>query len=86
MRSASTNLGRLKLLSSFAAVSALRPMMMSSAGAAGVSPPIAKRVAHTVVFGKVAGEKRGTNPMEPVELQDDLFWIRDDTRKVGLRG
>jgi len=56
-------------------------MMMSSAGAAGVSPPIAKRVAHTVVFGKVAGEKRGTNPMEPVELQDDLFWIRDDTRK-----
>merc|ERR1740139_1515095 len=29
----------------------------------------------------IAGEKRGTNPMEPVELQDDLFWIRDDTRK-----
>ena len=74
-------LSRLKLLSaSFAAVSALRPMMMSTA-AASVSPPVAKRVAHTVTFGKVDGENRGTNPMEPVELQDDLFWIRDDTRK-----
>ena len=75
-----SGLHRLKLLSSFAAVSALRPMMMSTA-AASVSPPVAKRVAHTVTFGKVDGENRGTNPMEPVELQDDLFWIRDDTRK-----
>ena len=75
-----SGLHRLKLLSSFAAVSALRPMMMSTA-AASVSPPIAKRVSHTVTFGKVDGENRGTNPMEPVELQDDLFWIRDDTRK-----
>ena len=72
-----------KLLSStLAAVSALRPMMMSTASTANVSPPIAKRVAHTVRFGKVDGENRGNNPMaEPVELQDDLFWIRDDTRK-----
>ena len=78
-----SGLHRLKLLSSFAAVSALRPMMMSTAAgtAASVSPPVAKRVAHTVTFGKVDGENRGTNPMEPVEVQDDLFWIRDDTRK-----
>ena len=78
-----SGLHRLKLLSHFAAVSALRPMMMSTAGtaAASVSPPVAKRVAHTVTFGKVDGENRGTNPMEPVEIQDDLFWIRDDTRK-----
>ena len=60
-----------------------RPFYGVTAGtaAASVSPPVAKRVAHTVTFGKVEGENRGTNPMEPVELQDDLFWIRDDTRK-----
>ena len=52
------------------------PRMMSA-----VAPPIAKRVPHTVTFGRVDGENRGPNPMEPLELSDDLFWIRDDSRK-----
>ena len=35
-----------------------------------------------VRFGKVPGENRGENPMsEPIEVLDDLFWLRDDTRK-----
>ena len=60
--------------------SALRIQMLSTATTAR-APPVAKRVPHTVKFGRVAGENRGPNPMEPVELQDDYFWIRDDTRK-----
>ena len=49
---------------------------------AGMSaPPIAARVEHFVKFGRVDGEARGANPMSPaVELRDDLFWLRDDTR------
>jgi oligopeptidase B len=44
----------------------------------------AKRKPHTVLFGKVEGENRGPNPMDPcVERNDDLFWLRDDDRKVG---
>lgn len=35
-----------------------------------------------VLFGKVAGENRGPNPMDPpIERTDDLFWLRDDDRK-----
>ena len=53
---------------------------MSSGGAA--APPVAKRVPHSVKFGKVAGENRGPNPMDPaLEVADDLFWLRDDSRK-----
>lgn len=45
------------------------------------SPPTAKRVPHKVKIGKVAGENRGANPMEPaIELNDDYFWLRDDSR------
>ena len=66
---------QLRFLSSVVAASALSPL-----GAAR-SPPIAKRVPHTVKFGRVEGENRGPQPMEPaVELADDLFWLRDDTR------
>ena len=57
---------------------AMRPM---TGGAARTAPPVAKRVPHVVRFGKVAGENRGVNPMETLELNDDLFWLRDDTRK-----
>ena len=71
---------RFKLLSSMLTASALRIQMLSTATTAR-APPVAKRVPHTVKFGRVAGENRGPNPMEPVELQDDYFWIRDDTRK-----
>ena len=57
------------------------------AAAAGVTtgrsaPPIARRAAHTVRFGRVEGENRGPNPMDPpIEVVDDLFWLRDDKRK-----
>ena len=35
-----------------------------------------------MLFGKVDGENRGPNPMDPpVERTDDLFWLRDDERK-----
>jgi len=34
-----------------------------------------------VKIGAVEGENRGPNPMSPVrELQDDYYWLRDDTR------
>ena len=47
-----------------------------------VRPPVARRQPHTVKFGKVEGENRGPNPMDPpIEVVDDLFWLRDDTRK-----
>ena len=73
-----------------ASVASVRPMMnaaalrptMSAAIRPAISPPVARRVPHTVSFGRVAGENRGTSPMEPaIELNDDFFWIRDDTRK-----
>ena len=45
-------------------------------------PPVARRVPHMVRFGKVDGENRGANPMEPpIEINDDFFWLRDDARK-----
>ena len=57
---------------------AVRPMVTMSAK----SPPIARRAPHAVRFGKVEGEDRGTNPMDPpIEADDSLFWLRDDTRK-----
>jgi hypothetical protein len=35
-----------------------------------------------VVFGKVEGEDRGENAMDPpVVREDDLFWLRDDNRQ-----
>ena len=50
-----------------------------------VKPPVARREPHTVYFGinpKDAEENRGVSPMRPpIELIDDLFWIRDDERK-----
>lgn len=50
--------------------------------AEGVKPPVAKRVPHTVRFGRVEGEDRGPEPMDPPkERVDDLFWLRDDDRK-----
>ena len=62
---------------------AIRPMSMSmSVAASRTAPPVARRVPYTVRFGKVAGENRGPNPMDPpLEVVDDLFWMRDDTRK-----
>mmetsp|Transcript_115184 Transcript_115184/g.215702 ORF Transcript_115184/g.215702 Transcript_115184/m.215702 type:complete len:794 (-) Transcript_115184:6-2387(-) len=47
-----------------------------------ISPPVAKRLPRKVFFGKVTGENRGLNPMDPpIELVDDYFWLRDDSRK-----
>lgn len=44
--------------------------------------PIAEKRPHIVLAGKVEGENRGENPMDPpLEIKDDLFWLRDDDRK-----
>jgi oligopeptidase B len=41
-----------------------------------------KRVVTKIRYGKVEGENRGPNPMDPpVIREDDLFWLRDDKRK-----
>ncbi|CAM9400361.1 unnamed protein product [Discosporangium mesarthrocarpum] len=45
-------------------------------------PPRAAKRPHRVKFGKVDGENRGKNPMDPpLERTDDYFWMRDDTRE-----
>lgn len=47
-----------------------------------IAPPVAKLVDHVVTFGKVEGEDRGPNPMDPPRTRNDpLFWMRDDERK-----
>ena len=69
---------RTSLLSSLVTASLSSITKMS---AAKMAPPVAKRVPHVVKFGKVEGENRGTSPMDPPRtMQDDLFWLRDDTR------
>jgi len=43
--------------------------------------PIKKKI-YKVRFGKVEGENRGENPMDPPIIKDDdLYWLRDDKRK-----
>ena len=49
-------------------------------------PPVALRIPHTIMIGKVPGEpERGANESllmdPPVEWEDDLFWLRDDQRQ-----
>ena len=59
--------------------------LQSSLATALGTPPVARREPHAVYFGvnpKDASENRGGQPMSPpIELIDDLFWIRDDERK-----
>lgn len=46
-----------------------------------VPPPIAEHRPHDVFFGRVEGEDRGPNPMDPPRVRtDNLFWLRDDAR------
>ena len=53
-----------------------------SAASTQIAPPIARRTPQTIRFGKVDGENRGVEPMDPpIEVVDELFWLRDDTRK-----
>ncbi len=43
--------------------------------------PIAKKVDYLVKFGKVEGENRGKNPINPpIEKLDPYYWMRDDSR------
>ena len=43
--------------------------------------PIAKKVDYLVKFGKVEGENRGKNPINPpIEKIDPYYWMRDDSR------
>ena len=45
-------------------------------------PPECPRRPHTYPVGFVEGETRGENPINPpLQLSDDLFWLRDDDRK-----
>lgn len=47
-----------------------------------ILPPNPLRQSHTVLFGAVEGEDRGSNPMNPPLKRDDpYFWMRDDERK-----
>ena len=41
--------------------------------------PVAEKIPHDVLFGKVGEEQRGDNPMaKPIKLDDPYFWMRDD--------
>ena len=43
--------------------------------------PVAKKISYKVRFGKV-NKDRGINLIDPpIELNDDYFWMRDDSRK-----
>ena len=54
----------------------------ASADAAAAPPPPPERIDHKVKFGAVEGEVRGDNAMaKPIELNDPLFWMRDDKRE-----
>jgi len=45
-------------------------------------PPVAEKRPVVVKFGKVEGENRGANPMDPPrEIVDPYFWLRDDKRE-----
>src|SRR3989338_2847674 len=64
-----------------------------------IQPPVAKRVPHTIYFGKtddvddngfsedpnkiraIGNPKRNTLINPPIQINDPLFWLRDDDRK-----
>ncbi|KAH9106767.1 hypothetical protein LEN26_014474 [Aphanomyces euteiches] len=47
-----------------------------------LSPPVLPKRPKMVPFGKVPGQNRGEQPMEPIiYLEDPYFYVRDDTRK-----
>lgn len=47
-----------------------------------VQPPVAPRRPHVVKIGAVAGEERGASAFDPpIEMVDELFWLRDDKRE-----
>ena len=59
-----------------------RVQALSAAAKSKAVPPVAPRRPKDILFGKVAGEDRGPNPMDPpIVRQDPYFWLRDDTRK-----
>ena len=44
-------------------------------------PPIANKVPHDVLFGKVSDENRGEKIMDPpITRKDDYYWMRSDKR------
>ena len=58
-----------------------RGRLLASVSGVSQSPPVAPRRPHAVTFGQVEGENRGPNPMVPITVDDDLFWLRDDARE-----
>ncbi|ETV68505.1 hypothetical protein H257_15504 [Aphanomyces astaci] len=48
---------------------------------ASLTPPVLEKRPQNVPFGKVPGENRGKQPMEPIiYLEDPYYYVRDDTR------
>ncbi|RHZ17573.1 hypothetical protein DYB31_008413, partial [Aphanomyces astaci] len=48
---------------------------------ASLTPPVLEKRPKNVPFGKVPGENRGKQPMEPIiYLEDPYYYVRDDTR------
>ncbi|RQM19694.1 hypothetical protein B5M09_011283 [Aphanomyces astaci] len=46
-----------------------------------MTPPVLEKRPQNVPFGKVPGENRGKQPMEPIiYLEDPYYYVRDDTR------
>ena len=47
-----------------------------------LSPPIAEKRDHAVIFGAVPGQNRGSRPFKSQRTRNDpWFWLRDDDRK-----
>ncbi|CAM9993833.1 unnamed protein product [Ascophyllum nodosum] len=60
---------------------ALKVRARGKSGAATQAPRAVKR-SHVVRFGRVSGENRGKNPMDPpLDRVDEYHWMRDDKRE-----
>jgi oligopeptidase B len=47
-----------------------------------VAPPVAEKIPHDVIFGKVEGQNRGLKPFPQQRTRtDNYFWMRSDDRK-----
>ena len=75
-------LARRLALGAAAATSLFNERVQALSAKAKAVPPVAPRRPKDIQFGKVNGEDRGPNPMDPPKIrQDPYFWLRDDTRK-----
>ncbi|KAF0709731.1 hypothetical protein AaE_012784 [Aphanomyces astaci] len=78
--SASLGLGLTVGLASLA-INFIRRRALTTAAAAARVPPALPKRPKMVPYGKVPGENRGEQPMEPIiYLEDPYYYVRDDTR------